>query len=54
MSNFRIILFIFDVLPLNIISRYDGGAKKLTHIKPLPQGLMESLAGKLDFLGPYP
>ncbi|KAJ0048454.1 hypothetical protein Pint_17004 [Pistacia integerrima] len=31
---------------------YDGGAKKLTHIKPLPQELLESLAGELDFLGP--
>ncbi|XP_031259371.1 exonuclease 1 [Pistacia vera] len=31
---------------------YDGDAKKLTHIKPLPQELLESLAGELDFLGP--
>lgn len=41
-------------MPFNIICRYDGDAKKLEHIKPLPQKLLESLGGELDFLGPYP
>ncbi|XP_021909370.1 exonuclease 1 isoform X2 [Carica papaya] len=31
---------------------YDAYAKKLEHINPLPQELLESLDGELDFLGP--
>ncbi|XP_031406251.1 exonuclease 1 isoform X2 [Punica granatum] len=31
---------------------YDTTAKKLTHLKPLPKKLLQSLEGNLDFLGP--
>ncbi|KAL1318425.1 exonuclease 1 [Arachis ipaensis] len=31
---------------------YDANAKELKHMKPLPQGFLESLDGTLDFLGP--
>ncbi|XP_068503243.1 exonuclease 1 isoform X1 [Phaseolus vulgaris] len=31
---------------------YDTNAKELKHMKPLPQNFLESLDGKLDFLGP--
>ncbi|TKY44777.1 Exonuclease 1 [Spatholobus suberectus] len=31
---------------------YDTNAKGLKHMKPLPQNFLESLDGKLDFLGP--
>nr|TKS11284.1 exonuclease 1 [Populus alba] len=31
---------------------YDSNNKRLEHMKPVPQNLMESLEGKLDFLGP--
>ncbi|KAK7314630.1 hypothetical protein VNO77_33157 [Canavalia gladiata] len=31
---------------------YDINAKELKHMKPLPQNFLESLDGKLDFLGP--
>ncbi|XP_061343645.1 exonuclease 1 [Gastrolobium bilobum] len=31
---------------------YDADAKELKHMKPLPQNFLESLDGKLDFLGP--
>ncbi|KAF3437202.1 hypothetical protein FNV43_RR19955 [Rhamnella rubrinervis] len=31
---------------------YDADMKKLKHIKPLPQNLLQSLDGELDFLGP--
>ncbi|RDX88235.1 Exonuclease 1, partial [Mucuna pruriens] len=31
---------------------YDTNAKVLKHMKPLPQNFLESLDGKLDFLGP--
>jgi len=34
--------------------RYDSNSKRLEHMKPVPQNLLESLEGKLDFLGPYP
>ncbi|KAJ4713497.1 exonuclease 1 [Melia azedarach] len=30
---------------------YDAGTKKLKHIKPLPEKLLQSLGGELDFLG---
>lgn len=33
---------------------YDSNNKRLEHMKPVPQNLLESLEGKLDFLGPYP
>lgn len=31
---------------------YDSNSKRLEHMKPVPQNLLESLEGKLDFLGP--
>ncbi|XP_020533793.1 exonuclease 1 isoform X1 [Jatropha curcas] len=31
---------------------YDAETKKLRHMKPLPQNLLDSLDGQLDFLGP--
>ncbi|XP_027357358.1 exonuclease 1 [Abrus precatorius] len=31
---------------------YDNNAKELKHMKPLPENFLESLDGKLDFLGP--
>lgn len=43
-----------NFLPLHLMCRYDAYAKKLEHINPLPQELLESLDGELDFLGPYP
>lgn len=52
MPDIQIILHIHNAF--NIICRYDGDAKKLEHIKPLPQKLLQSLGGELDFLGPYP
>ncbi|KAF8399026.1 hypothetical protein HHK36_014892 [Tetracentron sinense] len=33
---------------------YDAENKKLKPMKPLPQKLLDSLDGELDFLGPYP
>ncbi|CAM8915506.1 unnamed protein product [Rhodiola kirilowii] len=33
---------------------YDAGMKMLRHMKPLPEDLLKTLNGKLDFLGPYP
>lgn len=46
--------FCIYIMPFNIICRYDHEAKKLKHIKPLSQKLLQSLGGELDFLGPYP
>lgn len=34
--------------------RYDADMKKLKHMRPLPEKLLQSLDGELDFLGPYP
>lgn len=34
--------------------RYDAHMKKLKHMRPIPEKLLQSLDGELDFLGPYP
>lgn len=39
---------------LKYLCRYDTNTKELKHMNPLPQDILESLDGKLDFLGPYP
>lgn len=37
-----------------LIYRYDFDTKRLEHMKPLPEKLLQSLSGELGFLGPYP
>lgn len=33
---------------------YDADSESLKHMKPIPEKLLQSLDGDLDFLGPYP
>jgi len=49
---FPLLLVIHTALLL--ICRYDLDTKKLRHMKPLPEKLLQSLSGELEFLGPYP
>lgn len=39
---------------LNVCCRYDFHAKKLKHLKPLSQNLLNLPVEELEFLGPYP
>lgn len=43
-----------NIFASGYLCRYDTNTKVLKHMKPLSQDFLESLDGKLDFLGPYP
>lgn len=51
--SISIIVYVTFWLSYVLPYRYDADMKKLKHMRPLPQKLLQSLNGELDFLGPY-